>query len=230
MTPISPEFVRASRFLNERLGNLLHDPRVYNFEELSSNDLRRVAGSLFCRNIPSPPCWRWNQAKGRQDAFLSAFKLNVTISKLILRRKHPKDPPPPLGKLWLFKITASIGASPSTHELMTNPMYVVWLEIGSSDLFRTSTSTSYSPLSHEAAVLPSFPPLEATNEWIPSDTNVPHPLSNWTSPSSSSPNHGNFGHQDDEPRIEDYDFLARFMDNKALAHELWPHVNWIQDS
>lgn len=88
------------------------------------------------KQLPSTPSWRWNQTKGKREAFLPAHQAHVTLTKLIPRRRAntlAKIPIPPY-KLWLFGVKFHLRS-----------ITVIWCEKGEKKEGNASPNENLSP-------------------------------------------------------------------------------------
>jgi hypothetical protein len=144
---LKPEHLKAF----DRLQSFLSDspsPRRDVKSSVSSSSLQEGSIEIYqhklaARRIPSGNDWRWNQAKGKKEAFLRQHNVHVILTKLIPRGRLPSCTDIPRYKLWHFAVVPSDGETP--------PYTVLWSEKGAVPVHPTQS------LPHSS--IPTSPPL-----------------------------------------------------------------------
>ena len=133
---VKSEHHRALEMLNDILSvNSFPTARVAKpyFEEGS---IQILPHNYSTKQLPSTPSWRWNQTKGKREAFLPLHQANVTLTKLIPRRRANTltKIPIPAYKLWLFGVKFNLRS-----------ITVIWCEKGEKKEGNASPSPDLSP-------------------------------------------------------------------------------------
>ena len=112
--------------------------------------------------LPAGDDWKWNQTKGRKNAFLVGHNTRVTFKKLIPRPKSKETPTklPPY-KLWVFNL----------HHPTAGEFTAIWCECG-----KVSDKTQAMPTLEDYEFLAEFmSPEDAIQLWPSYARNTPSP-------------------------------------------------------
>lgn len=120
---LKPEHARALTFLDSILSSHKLEMKNYISEEIWYEGKVMVMEKVpYSKDIPAGDTWRWNQTKGRKEAFLPNKDVSVVLAKLIPRKKSSVlEGTVPSYKLWRFAVTY--------HE-NNRCIYVLWCEKG----------------------------------------------------------------------------------------------------
>ena len=104
-TPVVPEFDRALYALERALPELPpQSVKSASAEIWKHNSLSLFDGALSLRWIPRGKNWRWNQTKGKQQAYLPKLAATVELAKLVPRKSPKCLATIPYYKLWHLSI------------------------------------------------------------------------------------------------------------------------------
>merc|ERR1719282_1108386 len=115
---LKPEHARALTFLDSKLSSSLSFCSNISEEIWEEGNVVVMDRVPYSKDIPAGATWRWNQTKGRKEAFLPNKDVSVILAKLIPRKKsNVLEGTVPSYKLWRFTVT---------YQKNNKSIYVLW--------------------------------------------------------------------------------------------------------
>ena len=205
---LAPEYARAVDKLVSILRCPIKAQHYITGDILNQGAIQKVLQKFTSKSIPAGTFWGWNQAKSRKKVELPIGY--VTFYKLTPRKRQKKPIPDaaPNYKLWQFCI--------KPKDKITKPFHILWCEKGVTAKVQSSEFTSdfVYPIHSGNAIQSIFSQYgEGDKNFVEIEIIKGTAEQSYELPSVLNQN---------PLSIEDYSFLAPFMDDKFIALELWP--------